>query len=67
MLLYVVEHYKITTPSPTVAEAREPHMATHALMEKKEDQEISKGTFLGMFFPVIGTVMMLTFSKLMNG
>ena len=47
MLLYVVEHYK---PSSTpVAETNGDHMATHALTEKKEEERIEKGTFLGMF------------------
>ena len=47
MLLYVVEHYK--TSSTPVAATNGDHMATHALTEKKEEERIEKGTFLGMF------------------
>jgi len=49
MLLYVVEHYKNT--STPVEEMNGDHMATHALTEKKDEERISKGTFLGMSNP----------------
>jgi hypothetical protein len=48
MLLFVVEHYKTSTPPP-VATTNGDHMATHALTEKKEEERSEQSTSLGMF------------------
>lgn len=47
MLLYIVEHYKTPTPPPVTA-TQEKFVATRFLTEKEEER-ISRGTFLGTF------------------